>query len=324
MKRVWFTWETQRRNAELANAFRAELCIFDFSSQGRLLRYAKSAWQTLRYLFQEKPLIVFAQCPSIVLCSLLAMMKYFLDFRFLIDAHNIAIESLSRKDLLGSLHRFALSKADSVIVSNQALTSIVERHGGRPLVLPDKLPLIEKCDSPLKDTVPILLFVCTFAADEPVEIFIQGALRNIGHDFRVYITGKKSKAGQLLKNEGDRIHFTDFLPHKEYDRLLCSADLVIDLTTRENCLVCGGYEAISVTRPLMLSDHRVNREMFPKGCLFVKNTAEDYSQKLREFFENREKYEREIVEMKSDFLARWDSFYQNVEQSLAEKHPKLA
>ena len=317
MKRVWFTWETQRRNEELAAAMNARLCKFDHSSLPRLKRYLQSARETLDTIRREKPELVFAQCPSIVLVVFLSLLKKFYGFRFFIDAHNIALESSRRSDVLGLLHRFALRSADAVIVSNTGLVQGVEKLGGRACILPDRLPKIIPPETRRENPVPEILFVSTFAADEPIETFLEGVHLVPELNFKVLITGRKAKAGHLLAQQGEKIHFTDFLPHEEYDRLLCQVDLVVDLTTRENCLVCGGYEAISAGRPLVLSDQKVNRDFFPKGCLFAKNTPAAYAETIREFFRRKGSLESEIREMKAEFQIRWEAYRLAVEEKIS-------
>ena len=45
--RIWFTWETQRRNRSLAEAFRCTYAPFDHCHRHALIRYPLSAFQTV-------------------------------------------------------------------------------------------------------------------------------------------------------------------------------------------------------------------------------------------------------------------------------------
>jgi len=52
----------------------------------------------------------------------------------------------------------------------------------------------------------------------------------------------------------DNLTLTAFIDDNAYVTLLYSCDLIVDLTTREDCLVCGAYESVSAEKPLLLSD----------------------------------------------------------------------
>ncbi len=313
--RLWLTWETQRRNQELASAFGCEFYAFDESKSSPAIRYLVSSVKTVLRLFASRPRILFAQSPSIVLGALVAFLKSFLRYQLLIDAHNSSVEAAADSGFLGALVRYSFRKANYVIVSNPNLISRVQAVGGTGVVLPDKLPAITPSSKVFPSTPPQVLFVSTFASDEPTEDFISGALL-VREPFTLYITGKKKNAGDLLRFEGDRVRFTDFLPQEEYDRMLAESDLVVDLTTREDCLVCGAYEAISSLRPVMVSDFAVNREFFPTGCIFVKNAPEEYARGIELFFAEQQAYQEQVRRLKVDFQHRWQEYFQQIESSL--------
>ena len=303
---VWFTWETQRRNQELADRFNAKYCRFDYSAFFRPFRYIRSSWLTLNELRSGRPRVVFAQCPSVVLVALLALLKPIFRYVFIIDAHNAAFdESLGVRQL----SHFAIKRADAVIVSNDGLNSAVKSKGGLPLELPDRLPhlspIVEMPEKLQSQGLLRLVLVASFADDEPISEFLEAA-NSFTDRIVVFVTGRRAKAGTALKFESESIRFTDFLSSEHFDSLIQTADLVVDLTTRDNCLVCGGYEAIAAGVPAMLSDNQASRETFSSGCLFVKNDVSSYRLGIEEFLESRARLQEQAVSFRSEFTIRWE------------------
>ena len=129
---IWLTWETQRRNKELAEAFDSAYGHFDFSRHTSILRYALSIVATVKLLVNKRPQIVFAQCPSVVLCVLAAFLKFFFRYTLVIDAHNIAVDKTLPK-FTQTLIRYAFKRSDLVIVSNSFLCEATITLGGKPM-----------------------------------------------------------------------------------------------------------------------------------------------------------------------------------------------
>jgi hypothetical protein len=63
--------------------------------------------------------------------------------------------------------------------------------------------------------------------------------------------------------------------------MLSSADLVVDLTLVDNCLVCGAYESVAAGVPLVLSAHDASRDLFHDGAHFTDNTAGSIEREVR-------------------------------------------
>src|SRR5690625_5150088 len=169
-KRLWLTWERQRRNRTTSAALGARL--FEFRPNGSApVRYGRSLLRTWWTLRSQKPTLVFAQNPSLVLANLATVYGRRHRTPVVVDAHNGALEAAPRPTVRGLLARRALSTADITVVSNPALEPIVRRYGGRPLVLPDPLPTLHPAHAALPSGFNVL-FVCTWAADEPyLEVF---------------------------------------------------------------------------------------------------------------------------------------------------------
>jgi glycosyltransferase involved in cell wall biosynthesis len=320
-KRIWITWETQPRNIELSDAFCCEYAHFDDSSEPAPLRYLKSALRTVLKLSRSKYDLVFAQCPSLVLCVMVVLLRPFLRYRLVVDAHNAAIEyAESPSIVVHYLGRFVLRKADFVIVTNAGLARSVECFGGRPLILPDRLPAIGEYELPERFSTlekPLVTLISTFASDEPIDLFVKAA-SEVSRPFTLIVTGKREKAGELLEYESERLIFSDFLNRKDYEGLIRHSDLVVDLTTREDCLVCGSYEALSARTPALLSDTAALRELFPKGFEFTQNSKEAYQAAITKFLDEPKSCSSDLDRIADDFLATWEVNFSKANKAIAD------
>ena len=187
--------------------------------------------------------------------------------------------------------------------------------------LADKLPQLHSGSLPKQFdslTAPLIVLVSTYADDEPIEEVILAA-KEITTPFTLLVTGKRVRAGTLLAHESDRIVFTDFLSHQDFDCLVRNADLIIDLSTLENCLVCGAYEAVSAGVPALLSDSKATRATFTKGCLYSENTTPACRQAIELFLANPEQYRQEMKELQSLFPAYWQAQFTEINQFLSSK-----
>jgi glycosyltransferase involved in cell wall biosynthesis len=178
--------------------------------------------------------------------------------------------------------------------------------------LPDPLPPHTQRSLPVLSSGPLrATLISTFKADEPIEKVIRAVLCT-ALPYTLAITGKRSGAGELLRYEGEKIRFTDFLPQEEYEALLRGSDLIIDLTTHQNCLVCGAYEGLSLGIPLLLSDSPASREYFPLGCLYTDNTVQGVQCALERFFEHRLQLSQEILCLYPLLQTRWEALFNEV------------
>ncbi|TVP60390.1 MAG: hypothetical protein EA349_01335, partial [Halomonadaceae bacterium] len=272
---LWITWEKQRRNHSMSRLLGVPLYEL-ISHRGRLNRYFTLSWQTLRLIKQKKPATVFAQNPSIVLSLLVVIASRPLNFRVVIDEHNTGLfPQEGRSRLLGAVARYIVRNADQVIVTTQGLQRVCEQWGGRALVMPDPLP--EFKDSLLnqsrhfRDTTPPqpfrALFICTWAADEPYREVIEAMKHFSPKQLQLSITGNPgSKINNLSIPEN--VTVMGFLPEEDYLRALVKCHFVVVLTTREDCLNCGAYEAVTMEKPGLLSDTQALKTYFSEGFRF--------------------------------------------------------
>lgn len=304
--RIWLAWLHHRRNVELSRAFHAEL--YEFVWKGPpALRYSILSLRTVCLLFRKRPRIVFAQNPSLVLALLLAYCKSLLGFRLVVDTHNAGIQPMEgESSLLNRLARTVIRKSDLTLVTNEALLEIVRSNHGNGYVLPDPIPAFQNVTPSPKalEGERNVLFVCSFSQDEPYDEAI-GAARLLEPDTIVYVTGDYLKAGLNSADLPRNVRLTGFVPEQDYVSLLVSADVVVDLTTRENCLVCGAYEAVAFEKPLVVSDTAALRRYFYKGTLYTRNSQREIAAHIRQALDERQVLSEQMRQMKQEISDQW-------------------
>lgn len=317
MKKIWITWEGHRRTIQLAADMPdLRLHVLDLEAP-RWIRYPALIFRTLGVFFREKPKLVIVQNPSIVLAFFSIMMGVLMGFRVVSDTHNDAIQGPrpfeKRYCWMLPIYAKAQRWADLTIVTNEELSKVVLAYGGRPFTLPDRLPRFENPTPIELKGKHNVVFICTFADDEPyAEVINAGHL--IDPSTYLYVTGPYERApASLISSAPANVIFTGFLPDKKYIDLLFSCDVVMDLTRLENCLVCGAYEAVSLGKPLILSDTNQLRRYFHKGAIYTRNHAGDIANAIEyakfhldslkeDVLDLREKIDRNFAKTMNCFL----------------------
>lgn len=309
LKRIWITWENQRRNRELSQAFRAEL--FELAAIDKIenpfKKYIYGIIKTLNILFKEKPKLVFCQNPSIVLSFVLVLIRHLFQIKLCVDAHNAGLfPTEARSSLLMRLSRFIQRRADLVFVTNQALREHVEENGGNAFVLQDKIPCIplRKRTKKLAGKVSFL-FICSYADDEPFEMVFDAAA-SLPHDICIYVTGNYKRKQINPSDLPANVILTGFIPMSEFEELLCSVDATIDLTSRENCLVCGAYESVAVGKPMVLSDTSALREYFSAGAVYTQHSVDSICSAILDVADNLEEATKQVTRLRNTLDADWD------------------
>lgn len=299
---IWITWEVQPRNRSMSSLLGVPL--YEILLNGnRFIRYPILLFKTLSLIIKEKPQLIFVQNPSIVLALFAILLKILLNKRIIVDAHNAGIFPLEGSNsILNTIARFISKKADVTIVSNKYLANIVDGWNGKSFVMPDPLPQITPTEETLsteKGKKGYILFICTWASDEPYREVINAAnsLQNID----IYITGnfRKKISVDEQKTLPQSIKLLGFVSEKDYIKYFSNSIAAIDLTTRDNCLVCGAYEGAALGIPTILSDSQINREVFTHGYLYTENNSADITRAIQTALERREHLKAALMEFKT-------------------------
>lgn len=290
----------------MSRALGAELFQFDFKTN-RLWRYLKSLTLTLGTFVKKRPDLIFVQNPSLVLAFLAVNYGLAINIPVIVDAHNAGVYPFDGMKWWGNkLATYLFRHATLTIVTNQALSEHIEQRRGKAAILPDPLPEFGQIGATktLQGKVNVL-FICSFATDEPyMEVIEAGRLLN--KDIFIYITGRyKGDVDELKEILPDNVILTGFLPERDFIQLLHSVDIVIDLTTREDCLLCGAYEAVSAEKVLIVSATRALKEYFHKGTLYTQNDREDLAEQIKKAVTDKDRLTRDIMGLKKEKTAEW-------------------
>jgi glycosyltransferase involved in cell wall biosynthesis len=318
-KRIWITWETQRRSVELAKKFGCELFVIE--NKG-ILRYPRSIIKTLSLLGSTKPNIVFVQNPSMILATVACIYRFLKNTPVVVDRHTTFLLNKKRRNtprliIFKLLHRFTIRFADLTIVTNDFLADLIRQLKGKPFVLPDMIPkLMQTGAAQLKGRHNILL-ISSFGPDEPIKEVIE-AMKHVEDKENVYlyITGNYKKLDEsTYKAAPSNVVFTGFLEEQEFINILFSVDAVIVLTTADYTMLCGCYEAVSARKPLITSNKDVLREYF-KGAIFVDNSAKDISNAISEVIANLDLHRERISNLKERLVSEWEERFVKLENQL--------
>ena len=321
---IWVTWEYQTRNQSLSGLLGIPLYEIVSEKQG-LRRYVESLFQTLRLIRSEKPDVVFCQNPSIVLSFFCVLLRKLFSYTVIVDEHNAGLFPLDGKSrLLNVIARYIVRKADAVIVTNTSLAQQCTQWGGSPIILEDPLPDFAgqyAIESPVfgneKRRPFKLLFICTWASDEPFMNVLRAAEAFPEETLRITITGNpKGKADSAQVPAS--VHLAGFLSKPDYVKQLARADGVLVLTTRQNCLNCGAYEAVSLLKPGILSDTAALRSYFTGGFLFTDNSVESLKHNIQALIDDHHGLQESVRGLKTRCEDNDRANRQKVENFLAK------
>ena len=160
-----------------------------------------------------------------------------------------------------------------------------------------------------------MLYVCTFAGDEPYGNVIEAATKLDGGT-HIYITGNYTRAGLDVELVPPNVHLTGFVTDEDYIELMNSSDAVMVLTGQENCLVCGGYEGASFMKPLILSDTSALRDYFNRGAVYIDHDIESIASGIELALRGREKLEAELLRLRGELDDDWRRKFSAIQERI--------
>jgi glycosyltransferase involved in cell wall biosynthesis len=307
---MWIAWEddTSIRSKVLADEMRADYRAFTRFTRSKYfawLRYPVAGAQTLWAILTRRPRVLVVQNPSILLAFQAAVLKPLFGYELIIDLHTPFLNPKGiKKTIFNLLHAYGLRNCSAVIVTNEAYQKRVARQTSRPvLILPDKIPELkgECTHMPLRGRLNVV-YICTFSIDEPWREVVEAG-RMLPDDICVYITGRNSVNQDDLPGN---ITLTGYLTRQDYQNLLRSVDAALVLTTADENLVCGGYEAVAAGKPLILSNTRALKSYFRKGTVFTENRRHDIAQAIRSLDANAPALAQDIRSLKRELVESWE------------------
>lgn len=316
-KLIFITWERYNRRPELlAQLFGARNFFISYGQKGNIFQFpvryfvqTRETWKTLR---EEKPDVVFVQNPPIFCAFVIYLYSLFHKTRYIIDSHTGAFVDRKWRWSL-SLHRMLSSKALLTLVHNKSQAEITRQWGCRYMVLsypPGEYPMGEKVD--LKGEFNIAV-IGSINEDEPMDIVFEAARSMPEVTFHITGDSKRIDAKTLDKRPANCI-LTGYTTYERYIGLLRNVNALMTLTTRDNTLLMGGFEAISLNKPLIVSDFPVLREYFPRGAVFVQNTADGICEGVNKARQNQQTLNHEMEMLQKELVENWKKEYAEVQE----------
>ncbi|HWQ14629.1 MAG TPA: glycosyltransferase [Roseiflexaceae bacterium] len=267
------------------------------------LKYVPQSVRTLRVLLSERPRVVFVQNPPFV-CGLVVWLYCLLSgARFVLDHHTDAFAR--RWAWARPVQTFLARRALTNLVTGSHWAETVRSWGARAFILPDPFVTLPEGEPFAVRPGFNVVFINTFAADEPTDAVVQAAARC--PDVHFYITGNTARRpASYFANLPANVTFTGFLPDAQYFGLLRAAQAVMALTTRDFTLQGGGCEAVSLGKPLITSDWPFLRELFARGAVYVENTSDGICAGVGVMRQRHQELEREVLAFRQERRREWD------------------
>jgi hypothetical protein len=274
---------TAPRSQRLAAALGAEMHKIHFLAFQRPLiapfKYLALAPATWSLLWRRHPRVVLVQNPPIFLVMLVALYARLTGSHYIIDTHTGGLVGYKWGWSL-SLHRWLSRQALATIVTNAHLRDHLlgrsSRRSFRVLMLEDP-PVEWRNTGPLSTPLPgarQVAVLATYSSDEPIEEVLAAA-RQLP-DVSFSITGDAQRLPAAVRaRRPQNVRLTGWLSDTDYSELVCRANVVIVLTTRNHTLLCGAWEALYAGQPLIISDWPVLRMAFPQGTVFTGATPKE-------------------------------------------------
>lgn len=304
---IFVVWAPHSRRSEtLAQALGATLRNIHYLKYQSPLyappKYILQAVKTLKVLFEERPDVVFVQNPPFVCGLVVSLYCRLTGARFALDHHSDAFSH--RWHWAQHILTRLACQAEVNIVTNQYWADIIESWDAHALVMGDPIMKLPGGESYPITSGFTIAFVQTFAADEPLEA-VREAISRLP-DVHLYITGNTGRVTQdYLDKWPQNVTFTGFLPDPQYIGLLRTVDAVMALTTRDHTLQSGGCEAVSVGKPLIVSDWPYLRQFFSKGTIYVSNSSEDICRGIYEMQLRHSELQPAVLSLYHDYQIEW-------------------
>ena len=255
----------------------AERLRFDLALVGRRgfrrawtapLAYPWSALRTLVVLVRRRPRAVIVVAPPFVAPLVVLPIAAVLRARWAVDVHTGALVD-RRWRWSVPLLAWAARRSAAAVVTLPSLAEVLAARDVRTLVLPDPLPRIAgpipPVPAPAERPGPTVVAVTGWGDDEPLEALVEAARDRLWH---LVLTGRPRRALPTLPN----VRLAGFLEDDAYIELLVGADAVVVLTRRDETLLSGGWEAIALERPLVMSATPAIRSTFGTSVTLVDDT----------------------------------------------------
>jgi glycosyltransferase involved in cell wall biosynthesis len=266
-------------------------------------KYLSQTIKTLCILFRERPAVVFVMTPPVVACFPAWLYARLTGAAYVIDAHTAAFTDPRWKTLL-FIHKWFSRAARTTIVTNEYMQGIIEGWDASATIVRDVPVCFAEPTQTKLEGARNMTFVCTFTPDEPIELFLRAAARLPEVSF--HVTGNYRRADpRIIESRPANVRLTGFLADADYVALLLASDAIICLTTGDNTMQRGAYEAVYLGRPVITSNFGLLRRHFCKGTVHVDMNEDAIVDGVRRMYADLARFEKEVRELRGERLRDW-------------------
>ena len=297
------------RSRSLADGLGGEArTFFDLRIHSRPLvplRYLLSALRTLAYLIRRRPRAVAIQSPPQPAAALVALWARLARVPLVLDTHPANFETEGIHHLMQPLLRAVVPLANCCIVTTERLGEQITRWGGRPIVLHEApMPWADRATPRPAGPASSVIFICTFAPDEPLDAVLQAAALRPEITFR--ITGDLRRLAQEVRDRAPaNVEWLGYLGPADYEQALRDADVVMSLSERSDSVPRSAHEAVDALRPVVLTDVDHMHPLFPYA-VWVANAPEPIAAGVADAIARVDELTAHAEEARAAQWQRWD------------------
>ena len=312
---VFVTWNPNcSRSANQSRLLGAELVIVSIGRKlptivGTAIRYLLSFVATLGALSARKPGVLFTENMPVFLVLAVSLYARLARVPFIIDCHSGPFNNPKwqwARPLYKRLSRQALVNMNT----NDTHKAIVEAWGGRSLIVADIPIEVDTIEAPTDAVRPYVAVVASYAFDEPIAEIFELARQFESCNFLLTGNYMKLETG-LRETAPPNLRFTGFLSYPQYLGVLSHAEAVMVLTTRDNTMQRGAYEALALEMPIITSDFDILRNSFGEAAVYVDNSAESLVRAVARVLNDRHALR---VAAKNQRLVRARTYFEAADQ----------
>jgi glycosyltransferase involved in cell wall biosynthesis len=313
---VWVPFGARSR--ELARALTAPCHFVSVLALQRPMlapiKYPILTWKTWRLLQRERPKAIIVQNPPLPAVACVALYSSLNGTAFIIDSHSAALVG-AKWAWSRPLQRWLGRAAAATLVHTETL---VPRMGGRgrTLVLEDPPPSLPPARRDEQPHASRVVVIGSFADDEPVAETLSAAARFPQAEFVLTGDSRILRSG-LTKELPPNVRMPGWLSFQDYADLLRSATVIMSLTTRDMTVLRGGWEAVYLGKPLVVSNWPALRSCFTKGAIFVDNDSGSIAAGVAEAMRNLDELSAAMRRLKDEKRESWEDGLQTLRDLLA-------
>jgi UDP-N-acetylglucosamine--N-acetylmuramyl-(pentapeptide) pyrophosphoryl-undecaprenol N-acetylglucosamine transferase len=295
------------RSAELAEALGADVLSCFPPGEGHrppaVMRYMISTLRTVAYLLRNRPAAVIVTNPPIIPVLLAVAYGRIAGRPVVFDDHPGAFGAQGYRigEIMLPLHRRLVPMARLCLVTDESWVDLIEQWGGRGLILHEAPGDWTPAPERHPNGSAVVLFVCTFAPDEPIEAVFEAA--SLTPEVEYHITGDLDRAPTATPPANVRL--TGFLDRDSYRQAVEDADVLLALTTEPTSAMRAAFEAVWAEKVLILNDWPLLRELFP-NAVHVDNSGSSIAAGVRESLDQHARLRKGSAEARQVQLDRWD------------------